>query len=133
MALYYFASSASAPPQTWAADWTTALREAQATRRQVMIDFYMNGCPPCEIMHRSVLRSRAVQEALSDFVPLRIDAARERELANRFEVFGTPTYVIVDAQGRFLARCEGLQTEEAFVAFLERAAVPTPLDPDSPG
>lgn len=133
MALYYFASSKSAPPQEWTADWSTALREARTTGRYVMIDFYMNGCPPCEIMHRSVLRSSAVQAALGGFVPLRIDVAHERELANRFEVFGTPTYIIVDAQGQFVTRTEGLQTEDAFVAFLRQVAQPTPAGADSSG
>ena len=121
--LYYAVAGHSTPPQGWGSDYAAAIGTASETDRNVVVAFYSKGCPPCAAMDRNVLGSEAVRGELAGFVPVRVDAFQERELANRFGVQGTPTYAVIDPQGRLLARCDGYQPEERFVAFLRQALV----------
>ena len=120
--LYFLLSRPAAAPAGWGDDYQTALEAAGATRRHVVIAFYSEGCPPCAAMDRTVLGSPEVREALSGYLPVRLDVNREREPASRFQVFATPTFVITDEAGRELARREGYQAIEEFVAFLKENA-----------
>ncbi len=72
-------------------------------------------------MDRNVLPQKKVSLALQAFVPVRLDATRERELANRYNVYGTPTYAIVQPNGQLVAKCQGYHTAQEFVAFIDRA------------
>jgi len=106
----------------WSTDLNAAFAEARKSDKDVLVAFTMPGCPPCVLMDRTVLSSKAVQEALEDFVPVSIDAVAHPGIARQFGVLGTPTYAIVDATGAVLAKREGYQSREEFVAFLRGAS-----------
>ena len=122
--LYFITIRPGSIPEGWGTDYQAARAEAARTAgsksdgRKVLIAFYMAGCPPCAAMDRLVLSTAAVRSALEAFVPVRVDVDQDRELANHFEVFGTPTFAVVDADGRILAKCEGYQPVAAFIKFL---------------
>ena len=119
LGLYYVTMRPSEPLEGWQLDYASALTQAAGTDRKLVVAFHMEGCPPCRAMEQQVLASPSVREALEAFIPVRVDASRQRELANLFGIEGTPTYAIVDSSGRVLARCEGFQPVEAFVEFLK--------------
>jgi thioredoxin-related protein len=117
----YHATAWSAPSfDDWEVDYQRALAKAQETDRNMMIAFYMHGCPPCAVMDRAVLSRRAVRRALDEFVPARLDAVSS-PAAERFHVYGTPTYLVVSPKGDVLARTEGYHSVDEFMAFLEVA------------
>lgn len=124
----YLVTRPSAGPVGWADDYGAAMSEAVAGNKHVLVAFYMEGCPPCYAMDRTVLPSEAVTSALEQYVPVRLDVDRERELANRFQVIATPTFAVVDAQGRLVARTEGFLPVEEFVRFLGQARM-KPAEP----
>lgn len=106
----------------WGGDLDDALREASKGGRPVLVAFYMPGCVPCRIMDRAVLSDSDVKRALHDYVPVRLDATVQTDLARQYEVHATPTYAVVDSKGRLLSKREGTLTVEEFVQFLTRAA-----------
>lgn len=110
------------PPEGWSEDYAAALREASVTDRNVLVDFYLRGCAPCQVMDRTVMTAEPVKRALSEFVPVRLDLAAEDQLADRFDVLGAPTYVVLTPEGQMLSQTSGTLTVEQFVAFLEQAA-----------
>lgn len=119
----YFVSPWSKPVLAeWNTDFHAALEEAAATDQSLLIAFTMRGCPPCRAMESQVLGTSEVRGALQAFVPVHIDVDRQREIANRFEVFATPTYAVVDVKGNLLAQCSGYQPVDAFLEFLRRAS-----------
>lgn len=122
LALYFFLSRPTAAPAGWGDDYEAALKDAAATGRHVIIAFYSEGCPPCAAMDRSVLGSPEVREALLGYIPVRLDVNRQREPARRNQVLATPTVVVLNEAGRSLARREGYQSKEEFVAFLKENA-----------
>ena len=121
-ALYFFLSRPAAAPAGWGDDYDAALKDAAATHRNVVIEFYSEGCPPCAAMERSVLGTPVVREALLGYLPVRLDVNRRDEAARRYQVFATPTYVILDEAGRMLAQRAGYLSKEEFVAFLKENA-----------
>ncbi len=128
LGLYFVTSRPSEPPAGWGQDYHQAVAQAAKTDRQVVVAFYMDGCPPCSAMDRTVLRTPEVRKSLSNFVPVRVDVNRDFQLANQFGVYGTPTYAVLNADEKLVAKCEGMQSTEAFVQFLARAALAKPTN-----
>jgi thioredoxin-related protein len=124
VAIYLVTTGPVPPPPGWGSDFEAAVADAEASERNLVIAFYLPGCPACVAMDRTVLGSEAVQDALKRFVPVRLDAGESFALAERLGVFGAPTYVVVDTRGALLAKCGGYQSVEAFIGFLDRALLP---------
>jgi len=109
----------SAAPAGWGEDFDAALAQAKAQHRYVLVAFHGAGCPPCHVMERTVLGRLAVREALVDFVPVRIDPNDRADLAERYSIFATPTYVVVGADAALIHQIVGPQSVDEFVAFLQ--------------
>ena len=73
-------------------------------------------------MDRTVLSDSDVKRALHDYVRVRLDATVQTDLARQYEVYATPTFTVVDSEGRLLSKREGTLTVEEFVQFLNRAS-----------
>ena len=136
--LYILATRPAPPPEGWGTDFQAAILEAESTHRKVLVAFHMPGCPPCTVMNRTVLNREAVRHALGDYVPVQVDTTVHPELAARWGAYATPTYAVIDPDGRLVAKCEGPQSVEQFVRFLKRAANspsphPSPPTPPSAG
>jgi len=129
--LYFFLSRPAAAPAGWGDDYKAALKDAGASGRHVIIAFYSEGCPPCAAMDRSVLGTPEVRDALFGYLPVRLDVNRHHEAASRYQVFATPTFVILNEAGRLVARREGYQSNEEFVAFLKEYAPPIAGSPSA--
>ena len=106
----------------WGDDYEAALQTSAQTERPILISFYQDSCPPCRQMHHNVLPDEKVAAALQDFVPVSMDINKEWELANRYSVRATPTFVIVDGDGSMVAREVGFLPVEKFISFLEHAS-----------
>ncbi len=122
LVLYFFISRPAAAPAGWGDDYEAALKDAAASGRRVVIAFYSDGCPPCAAMDRSVLGTPEVREALFGYLPVRLDVNRHLEPARRYRILATPTFVVLNEAGQPLARSEGYQSKEEFVAFLKENA-----------
>jgi len=133
IAVYSVTARSPGIPAGWETDYDAAMAVATAEDRDVVAAFHMRGCPPCALMDRMVLGSGTVRDALTGFVPVRVDVDQRPDLAARLGVFATPTYAVLDTNGKLIARCEGYQSKRAFVAFLEQAkAARRGLTPTAP-
>ena len=117
--VFFTSSGTGSPPAGWSDNPQTALSEASETSRRVVMGFYLPGCSPCVAMEHEVLPARPVREALSGFVPVLVNAISNPQLADRYQVEVTPTYIITDAQGNLLAKRVGYQSVDEFVAFVQ--------------
>jgi thiol:disulfide interchange protein DsbD len=97
--------------------------------RPVMLDFYADWCVSCKEMERFTFTDPAVQARLSGALLLKADvtanAAQDRELLRRFQLFGPPGTLFFDAQGREIAdaRVIGFQNAAQFIQTLQRAGL----------
>jgi thiol:disulfide interchange protein DsbD len=127
LTLYFLVSRPPSVPAGWGDDLTAGIQQARVAGKNLVIDFYSEGCPPCMAMDRFVLPSAEVQAAVADFVSVRVNVVRDSETAARFKVSGTPTFVIASPDGTALSRIEGYITPEMFVSFLKQ----TPSSPSA--
>lgn len=79
-------------------------------------------------MDRKVLPSRLVQDAIKRFVPVRVDAWKELDVTEKYQVYSTPTYAVLDSAGKLVLRTDGYLAAEDFISFLQagEAAAKTP-------
>jgi len=120
--LYFFVTRPAPALEGWASSYDEAIAKATTTKQNLLVAFYLRGCPPCMVMDRTVLNTDRVKTTLEDYIPVRVDAATEARLADQFQVMGTPAYIVVSPQGEAVAKREGYQSVDEFVAFLEGAS-----------
>lgn len=106
----------------------TEIARARAAGQPVMLDFYADWCIECKHLERETFRHASVQSALSGVVLLRADVtandAADRELLQRFQLFGPPAVLFFDRNGAELRdnRLVGFVGPDDFATHL--AALP---------
>lgn len=107
------------------AELDAEVRNASASGRAVMLDFYADWCVSCKEMERLTFTDTRVRKALADVVLLQADVtannADDQVLLKRFGLFGPPGTIFFDAQGRELkARVVGYERADTFLESLRR-------------
>ena len=109
------------------ADLERELREAGAAGRTVMLDFYADWCVDCKRMERYTFPEADVQAALDGKVLLKADVtandAADRELMNRFGIYGPPAILFFGTGGDELRayRLFGYMPAQRFAAHVRAA------------
>ena len=131
----------------WGTDLPAALAEAKKEGKLVLMDFTgSDWCPPCQALHNNVLSRQAfVDYAEKRLVLVELDFPQRRELPpdlkkknvalqKKFNVVGFPTLIVLDNDGRELAREVGLAHNDPadIIAWLDKfqpSKVPAPAPP----
>jgi hypothetical protein len=82
----------------------------------VLLDFHASWCGPCQEMRP------AIAQLIDKGYPVKsIDIDRSKSLAARYRVQEVPTFVVVDSEGRELARTTGLRPAAQLATLYKRA------------
>ena len=90
-----------------------------------MLDFYADWCVSCKEMEHFTFTDPAVSNALADAVLIQADVTAnddvDQELLKHFGIFGPPTIVFFDRDGREIKsqRVIGYQDADAFMTTLD--------------
>ena len=104
----------------------TALRQAVAEGKPVMLDFYADWCISCKEMEAFTFSKPQVRRALRDFVLLQSDVThhdeQDRALLKHLGLFGPPAILFYDPSGRerYSYRLIGFMGASGFSSHLER-------------
>ena len=84
----------------WHASLAQGLREAREENKPVLVDVWATWCKNCLTMDRTTLRDPDVEAALDQYVKIKFQAedpgaSPAREVMERFEGVGLPTYAIL--------------------------------------
>ena len=109
------------------ADLEQALATAAAEQKPALLDFYADWCVSCIEMEEYTFTDPAVQAALGDTLLLQADVTAndeiDQELLAHFGIYGPPTIVFFDRQGRELQgyRVVGYKPAEEFSSHITEA------------
>jgi thiol:disulfide interchange protein DsbD len=107
---------------TWNPYTVSALNEARAAGKPVVIDFYADWCLPCkELDEKTFTDTRVIQE-LDRFVRVKANLtaaedATTKALTKQYGILGVPTIVFIHADGQEVAgaRLTGFEPPDAFL------------------
>ncbi|MFO0867284.1 MAG: thioredoxin family protein [Gemmataceae bacterium] len=106
----------------WRTDYSSALRESQAKKRPLFVDFTAPNCIWCQRLDSYTFSQGPVARMLNDrFVPLKLDGHRAVAIAQALGVQRYPTMVFAAPNGNILMIREGFEDATAFTARAERA------------
>ena len=108
----------------WVRSYEAGLSSGAATGKPVLLEFTSLACGPCQMMKRNVFSDEQVAEKLNQqFVPVRIELSelsqdQAQTLLGKYEVFATPTYVMVQSGGEEIGRTSGYMDKNMFGNWL---------------
>jgi uncharacterized protein YyaL (SSP411 family) len=103
----------------WQPDYESAVKEAVAANKPVLLELYMDGCSHCARLHKETLVDEQVVAAVNaGFVPVRIDGRGRMDLVKKFEVKGAPTTLILSPQEQEKHRFIGFQSPAEYLQEL---------------
>jgi thioredoxin-like negative regulator of GroEL len=115
--------AADPAPFAWRTDYNAARREAQDNGLPLMVVVGTEQCFYCKKLDATTLRDPAVSAAVAGgFIPLKLDARANPELAKALKVQVYPTTVLAGADGKIHAFIEGYLEADRFAEHLKRAA-----------
>ena len=106
---------------SWATDLDSNLAKAKADKKFVMLELGSVGCIPCDQM-RPVM-DKLTQTYKGKLEVVFVDVRKNSEPARRFKVFGIPTQVFLDRNGKEFHRHIGFYDYETIVTVLKKAGI----------
>jgi thiol:disulfide interchange protein DsbD len=84
----------------WVPSLAAGIAQAERENKPVLIDFWASWCKNCLVMDKTTLKDPEVAAALASYVKIKfqaedMDASPAREVLERFNAIGLPTYVIL--------------------------------------
>jgi len=120
----------------WSTNYEAAIKKAAAENRMVLLEFTgSDWCPPCKMQAKEVFDQPEFEKfAEENLVPVKLDFPRRsgqdpetraanQALAEKFDIEGFPTVILLDSKGIELAREVGYQGGgvEGFIAWVEKS------------
>ena len=78
-------------------DFEQAKKMAVATNKIIVVDFWATWCGPCKKMDVDVWSNTEVLKVMDDFIFVKIDIDRNREVATKYGVNSIPNIFIFDS------------------------------------
>ena len=123
------AASLSAGPIAWRSWSEKVFAEAKAQKKYVLLDVGAVWCHWCHVMDATTYRDpRVVKLIREHFIPVRVDQDSQPELSRRYEAFGWPATIVMDADGNDIGKMRGYREPERFAHTLDAILKdPSPL------
>lgn len=118
-------------------DFDKVLAEAKKDGKFIMLEFSgLDWCPPCKMLHKYIVKTdefeayaaKNLHVIIADFgrdgePKNAAQAASYKELADKYQIEGFPTVVIISPDGKVVDKMVGLgvKTPKEFIAWIEAA------------
>ena len=102
------------------ASFDEGMKTAAKKNLPLYVEFYATWCPPCKEMARTTFRNTDVAKMLNEeFVSVKVDIDKERDLALRYGARSIPHHVVMDSKGEILKVLRGGLPADMFMTILK--------------
>ncbi len=92
----------------------------QSQNKTLIIVFDQDSCVYCDMFKEDVLSNEDVQKELNEnFVVLLTDINKNPDIADEYQVFGTPTIHFVDSNAKSIGKIEGYVDSAEFLQTIK--------------
>lgn len=108
----------------WTEDYDGAVHRAAASNSILLLHFYGDYCPPCKLLDKKTFKDPTLVSAInSTVIPVKINADRRRDLAEKYNVNRWPTDVYLFPNGDELYRGVSDQDPSVYTQKIKRLAL----------
>jgi thioredoxin-like negative regulator of GroEL len=105
----------------WRLDYNAARKEAKEKNKPIILDFGTANCHWCKQLDTTTFRDPAIVKALTErFIPVKIDATKDSELAQALGITSFPTLVFAAPNGKIVGQQDGYIEAADFSRELNR-------------
>lgn len=104
----------SLPPKTY----KEALELSKKTNKPMFLFFHADWCKWCKKMESETLSDAKVKEALSSYIVFYVDADNEKDVAEKYNVGGLPSYYVADGSEAVKKEGSGFKNVNQFLSWL---------------
>jgi len=88
--------------------------------KKILINFYADWCGYCKKMNREIFTQSEPADFINqNFVPIRLNADIEQQLAEAYRVSGLPTTWFLDKNGEGILNIPGYLPKEMFMSYMK--------------
>lgn len=91
----------------WLSSYNRGMSRAKNTGKSVMIDFYTDWCGWCKKLDSDTYKDKEVLSLAGNLVCIKIDADKNKSIAQQYNVRGYPTILFLNSSGEELGRISG--------------------------
>lgn len=102
----------------WRTNLIDARAEAQTDNKPVLLYFTADWCGPCQTMRRTTWANPDVEQALQEFVPVKIDIDAQPVVAMQYGIMSVPTYAVLNGDGQPIRSAVGAIAPADFLNWL---------------
>lgn len=102
-----------------------AQKLALGTNKIIVVDFWATWCGPCKKMDSDTWSDENVKFALDNFIFVKVDIDRNREIAAKYNVKAIPNIFFLDGNGVALNSILGYKNSNEILKYLDKFAIST--------
>lgn len=107
-------SKPSLPPKTY----KEAVELSKKTNKPMFLFFGADWCKWCKKMEAETLSDAKVKEALSSYIVFHVDADKEKDVTEKYNVGGLPSYYVADGSETVKKEGSGFKNVNQFLSWL---------------
>ena len=115
--IFFFHQAAYAA--SWQSNLKSALGEAKDLQKPLMVDFYTDWCGWCKKLDSDTYSDSKVAGLCKKFICVKVDADKNQDLAQKYEVSGYPTIIFLDYEGNVDKKIAGYLGPADFANAME--------------
>lgn len=107
--------------------WRQALAQAKAENKPVLLDIYATWCGPCKMLKTSTFADKDAGDYFNQhFINVALDGEQPEgaQLAQKFQIRGYPTLIILNPDGQVIHKSAGYVSANELIAMGKKYSPP---------